>query len=429
MDATRPTEVPVPEPDLKPEEMIARARALRSMVREEAEAAERRGYYSEALHNEFVKAGFYRCLQPRRFGGYEFSIRTFFKTIVEIASGDPGIGWCLCLASGHALQIGSNFSEAAQAKIFGADGHFIAPYSPSGPSPDAECAAVPGGYRVKGKWRYASGVPYATHFMGMAPLKGSHPGGPKRKMVSIVVPRDQFEMLDDWHGMFGLKGSGSNSVVITDGFIPEDFVDETIFGDDGTGHMPGAKVHGNPMYNGIFMGFAPGELACSQVGAAWAALEEFEKHIRTTKPLLSAQAIFKYQHHDWQRIFGLALSMTHSAEAILLRSAELYVEYARGRTDGTGRFTGKEVTDGHAASGIADCVGGRIRSVSRLQHSEHPRWSADAALFSRLRNLPQQSGPSAGFCRDPHCPGLFRSSHAGFRFLTDLPRRPLAYQQ
>ena len=135
MDATRATKVPVPEPDLKPEEMIARAQALRSMVREEAEAAEQRGYYSEALHNEFVKAGFYRCLQPRRFGGYEFDIRTFFKIMVEIASGDPGIGWCLCLASGHALQIGTNFDEAAQAKIFGQDGHFIAPYSPSGPSP------------------------------------------------------------------------------------------------------------------------------------------------------------------------------------------------------------------------------------------------------------------------------------------------------
>jgi 3-hydroxy-9,10-secoandrosta-1,3,5(10)-triene-9,17-dione monooxygenase len=385
MDATRPTEVPVPEPDLKPEEMIARARALRSMVREEAEAAERRGYYSEALHNEFVKAGFYRCLQPRRFGGYEFSIRTFFKTIIEIASGDPGIGWCLCLASGHALQIGSNFSEAAQAKIFGADGHFIAPYSPSGPSPDAECAAVPGGYRVKGKWRYASGVPYATHFMGMAPLRGSHPGGPTRKMVSIVVPRDQFEMLDDWHGMFGLKGSGSNSVVITDGLIPEDFVDETIFGDDGTGHLPGAKVHGNPMYNGIFMGFAPGELACSQVGAAWAALEEFEKHIRTTKPLLSAQAIFKYQHHDWQRIFGLALSMTHSAEAILLRSAELYVEYARGRTDGTGQFTGKE----------AMLLMGMQHQASRIA------WEAGYDLFRASSTVSIRDGqPMQRFFRD-----------------------------
>jgi 3-hydroxy-9,10-secoandrosta-1,3,5(10)-triene-9,17-dione monooxygenase len=312
------------------------------MVRSEAEAAERRGYYSQALHDEFTRAGFYRYLQPRRFGGYEFSIRTFFKTMVEIASGDPGIGWCLCLASGHALQVGTNFNETAQAKIFGADGHFVAPYSPSGPSPDAECAAVAGGYRVKGKWRYASGVPYATHFMGMAPLKGSHPGGPTRKLVSIVVPRDQFEMLDDWHDMFGLKGSGSNSVVIKDAFIPEEFVDETIFGDDGAGNMPGVKVHGNPMYNGIFMGFAPGELACSQVGAAWAALEEFEKHIRTTKPLLSSQPIFKYQHHDWQRIFGLALSMTHAAEAVLLRSAELYAEYARARMDGTGQFTGKE---------------------------------------------------------------------------------------
>jgi len=344
MDAVSPSHVPVPEPDLEPEVMIARARALRQLVRAEAEEAERRGYYSEALHQEFTKAGFYRCLQPRRFGGYEFSIRTFFKSMVEIASGDPGIGWCLTLACGHALQIGTNFGEAAQAKIFGPHGHFIAPYSPSGPSPDAECVAVPGGYRVKGKWRYASGVPYATHFMGMAPLKGSHPGGPTRKLVTIVVPSDQYEMLDDWHDMFGLKGSGSNSVVITDAFIPEDFVDETIFGDDGSGDMPGLKVHGNPMYNGIFMGFAPGELACSQVGAAWAALEEFEKHIRTTKPLLSSKPVFKYQHHDWQRIFGLAWSMANAAEAILLRTAELYVEYGKARAERTGQFTQKEAT-------------------------------------------------------------------------------------
>jgi alkylation response protein AidB-like acyl-CoA dehydrogenase len=101
-------------------------------------------------------------------------------------------------------------------------------------------------------------------------------------------------------------------------------------------------LHGNPLYNGIFMAFGAGELACSQVRAAWAALEEFEKHIRTTKPLLSSKPIFKYQHHDWQRIFGLALSMTYAAEAVLLRSAELYVEYAKARTERTGQFTQKE---------------------------------------------------------------------------------------
>ena len=133
MDAASQRRLEVPEPDLKPEQLISRARALRPMVQAEAQEAERRGYYSEALHNEFTKAGFYRCLQPRRLGGYEFSIRTFFKSMIEIAAGDPGIGWCLTLACGHALQIGTNFDEAAQARILVLIGHFIAPYSPSGP--------------------------------------------------------------------------------------------------------------------------------------------------------------------------------------------------------------------------------------------------------------------------------------------------------
>ncbi len=331
------TTIAIPEPDLTPETMIARAKALRTAVRADAAAAEDRGYYSKELHEAFLKAGFYRCLQPRKFGGYAFDIRTFFKAMIEISTGDPGIGWCLTLASGHALQIGSCFDEAAQAEIFGPDGHFIAPYSPSGPTPDAECVAVPGGYRVSGKWRYCSGVPYSTHFMGLAPMKGApHPGGPTKKLVTVVVPRDQFEMLDDWHEMFGLRGSGSNSVVIKNAVIPPEFVNDRIFDADANGSTPGFAIHGNPLYGGLFSAFGAGELACSQVGAAWAALEAFEAHIKEAKPLFAPNKL-KYQHHDWQRIFGLALSMCNAAEAVLLRVGELYLEYAAAR-----RFTDKE---------------------------------------------------------------------------------------
>ncbi len=419
MDAFSTRRVPVPEPDLTPEQMIDRARALRHVVRAEAEEAERRGYYSQALHEEFTKAGFYRCLQPRRFGGYEFSLRTFYKSMIEICAGDPGIGWCLTLAAGHALQIGTNFDEAAQAKIFGPDGHFIAPYSPSGPSPDAECVAVPGGYRVKGKWRYASGVPYSTHFMGLAPLKGSHPGGPTRKNVTVVVPRDQFEMLDDWHDMFGLKGSGSNSVVIKDALIPEEFVDERILADDGTGDMPGVTLHGNPLYNGIFLACGAGKLACTQVGAAWAALAEFEQHIRTTRPILASKPIFKYQHHDWQRIFGLALSMTTAAEAVSAaqRRALRRVRQGAHRAQRPLRPQGSLALDGHAASGLAHRLGGGLRPVPRFEHRQHSRRPADAVLLPRLRHLPQQSDASAGFRRRPHRASLFRSADRGFRLV------------
>ena len=46
-----PPTIPCPEPDLTPAAIIERARALRPLIREEAPAAEKRGYYSEALHS------------------------------------------------------------------------------------------------------------------------------------------------------------------------------------------------------------------------------------------------------------------------------------------------------------------------------------------------------------------------------------------
>ena len=77
--------VPIPEPDLTPKEIIARAEALVPMLRAQQDEAEERGYYSEAVHQEFLKAGFYRMTQPRRFGGYEFSLKTYLKTMITIA--------------------------------------------------------------------------------------------------------------------------------------------------------------------------------------------------------------------------------------------------------------------------------------------------------------------------------------------------------
>ena len=73
----RVIEVPAPEPDLTSHEIIARARALIPLIRDQQEEAERLGYHTEALDREFVGAGFYRMLQPRRFGGYEFDLPTF----------------------------------------------------------------------------------------------------------------------------------------------------------------------------------------------------------------------------------------------------------------------------------------------------------------------------------------------------------------
>jgi 3-hydroxy-9,10-secoandrosta-1,3,5(10)-triene-9,17-dione monooxygenase len=375
--------IPVPEPDLTPAEIVDRARALRPKVRAEAAEAEKRGYYSEAPHGEFARAGFYRLLQPRKFGGYEFDVPTFFKVMIEISTGDPGIGWCLCLGSGHALQVGSYFEESVQAKVFGPDGHFISPLSGTGTGPD--CKAIPenGGYRVSGKWRYCSGVPYATFFMGSARLP-EKPDGSKGDNILVVVPRQHFRMLDDWGAILGLRASGSNSVVIDDAWIPADFTTELGYSGDLAEGTPGTRAHGNSMYGGVFLGFAAGELVCSQVGAVKAALDEYEKIIRTTRPR-RAQDMLKYQHHDWQRIFGLAKATVQAAEIVLVRSGELYMDFCKSNAAGGRPF------------GIAEAL-----ELQSLQHrAAQLCWEAGVDLFRASSSTSALDGqPMQRFFRD-----------------------------
>jgi alkylation response protein AidB-like acyl-CoA dehydrogenase len=114
----RPSIVPIPEPDLTPEAMIERAVDLRDQLRADQDGADKRGFYSEALHEAFTKAGFYRMLQPRMFGGYEFDLATYYRISVEVAhGGGAGIAWCLNLAHHHSYIVGSFWPEQAQREI------------------------------------------------------------------------------------------------------------------------------------------------------------------------------------------------------------------------------------------------------------------------------------------------------------------------
>ncbi len=191
------------------------------MLRTDQEEADKRGFYSEQLHEEFIKAGFYRMLQPRMFGGYEFDLATYYRISVEIArGGSAGIAWCLNLAHHHSYIVGSFFEEQAQREIFG-DGHFVAGARAGG---SATAKAVDGGYVINGRFRYSSGVPYSTHHLIAVKIDGAHPDGPPDGVMCwAVVPRDQYEILWDWgnYADLGLQASGSNTVVMKDAWIPK----------------------------------------------------------------------------------------------------------------------------------------------------------------------------------------------------------------
>lgn len=316
--AAVPASISVPEPDLRPEDVVARAEALVPMLREQQDEAEKRGYYSEAVHAEFARAGFYRITQPRRFGGYEFDLRTFLKTMVTISSGDPGTGWCLTLGSSHAWVVASHFPERAQAEMFGPDGDFRCPHPAA---PTGQATPVSGGYRVSGRWPYASGVPYATWVFATSVVTDGSP-----VPVVCAVPRRDVTMLDDWGDgrVLGMGSSGSNTFTMRDVFVP--------------GHLavpfnwfeppmpsPGFRLHGNPLYLGRVAAPYHTSLVAPVVGAARAALDEFRALIMA-KPTTFQPQVPRYQFHEDQRAYGLAMAMTDAAETILLGFADEYLE-------------------------------------------------------------------------------------------------------
>jgi 3-hydroxy-9,10-secoandrosta-1,3,5(10)-triene-9,17-dione monooxygenase len=319
-----PAAIAVPEPELTPAQMIARAEALIPMLREQQDDAEERGYYSEAVHREFVRAGFSRILQPRRFGGYEFDVPTFVRTMVKIATGDPGTGWCLTLGSSHAHVVASYFPEEVQAEVFAPDGDFRCPHPVA---PIGEAIRGQGGWRVSGRAAYASGIPYATWALCSALTPAAESGGPPG-MLALLVPRRDLTMLEDWGSvngrMLGMNSSGSNSFIVEDIFVPDAFSQPLDWFAERPLITPGFELHGNPLY--LCRPAAPyhASLVLPIVGAARAALEEFEELIRE-KPTTFPPIVPRYQSHDDQRAYGMAMAMTDAAETILYGFADQYM--------------------------------------------------------------------------------------------------------
>jgi 3-hydroxy-9,10-secoandrosta-1,3,5(10)-triene-9,17-dione monooxygenase len=312
-----------PEPDLTPDEIVARAAAMRDGLREDTEAAAARGSSSREHHEAFREAGFYRLLQPRRYGGYQFGLPTFLRVMIEIGRGDPAAAWGLCLASAHALHLASFYPEDGQADLFGPDGEFRCAQRAV---PHGEAVPVDGGWRVSGRWDYASGITWATHFMGTV-------FAPEGAQIVVTVPREHVAVVDDWGGgrTIGLNATGSNSVELHDVLVPDRWVvpyDWKEYDPDARGGPPGFHLHRDPLYIGRILTFFMAELTAPMVGAAFAALDEYE-HLALTRQTSFPPRIPRVESqfvHEW---LGEAMGCADAAEALLLGAADRWTEKGR----------------------------------------------------------------------------------------------------
>ena len=327
------------------EGLLDTARRLRPRLREEQAATEERGTYSPEIHQEFVDAGFFRIMQPKSLGGLELGVEAFYKVITEVGRGCPSTAWCLCLAAGHTLTLSSYWPEEAQRDIFGEHGHIVCPASFNGQQDlTIEYVTVDGvdGLRINGTYKYCSGSPYSTHFMPSFVLPPAEGEDGEPAVHWAVVRRDDYTVLDDWGGIIGMRGSGSNGIHIDDAFVPMHHVVAAPWTSAVEGDTLGSSLHGNPVYAGSFTAFAEGEIAAVTAGLGLAALDEYEAIIASSKAPWTATGQKRAEHPEWQRQFGTVMALVDAAVSLSSHGGLLYEEYARRSALGRESFDGEK---------------------------------------------------------------------------------------
>jgi alkylation response protein AidB-like acyl-CoA dehydrogenase len=164
----------------------------------------------EAMHD----AGLFRLLLPRSVGGLELDPLTYNQLVETIATGDASAAWCMNQNSGCSMSAAYLAPDVAW-EIFGADRRGVLAW---GQAPGTKAVAVPGGWRVSGKWHFASGSRHATWLGAHVQAVGADGKVADRTML---FPRGVAEISDVWQVM-GLRGTGSDSYEVRDLFVPAD---------------------------------------------------------------------------------------------------------------------------------------------------------------------------------------------------------------
>jgi 3-hydroxy-9,10-secoandrosta-1,3,5(10)-triene-9,17-dione monooxygenase len=256
-----------PENDTE-QALIEGARALAPILRQRADATAEARTLSVETVNNFAEAGFWRMLQPRRWGGLEVDPRTFFATQIEIAKGCPSTAWVLGVVAVHAWQL-SIFGEQAQQEVWGNNGG--AALISSSYMPVGKVTHVDGGYMLSGRWSFSSGSDHCQWiFLGaFVPPAGE---GQRPDMRTFLLPRMDYEIIDNWHTS-GLRGTGSKDIVVDNVFVPEHRTHR--FADGFKCESPGNAVNPGPLYKLPFGQIFVRSVATTAIGIAEQALDDF----------------------------------------------------------------------------------------------------------------------------------------------------------
>lgn len=195
-------------------ELVGRARDMIPWLRERADACERARMVPRETIQAFHDAGFFRILQPKRWGGYEMHPNVLNRVLMELARGCPSSAWNVMVLGVHPFEVGLLDPRCGD-ELWGEDDSRLvsSSYAPFG-----TVKAVDGGYLLNGDWLTSSGCDHASGgaFVGARLFTGD---GKLIDYKAFWIEAKDYEIVDDWE-VVGLAGTGSKKLRIRDVFIP-----------------------------------------------------------------------------------------------------------------------------------------------------------------------------------------------------------------
>jgi len=251
------------------EELVSRARELAPALSARAPEAEALRRLPDQTIADFQQAGFFRMLQPARWGGYECEPGTFFDVQTTVAAACPSSAWVLGVVGVHAWQL-ALFPEAAQDDVWRDDPRTLisSSYAPTG-----KITRAPGGYRVSGRWSFSSGCDHCRWVFlgGMVPPEAE---GKPPEMRTFLLPRSDYRIDDTWF-VAGLKATGSKDIVVEDAFVPEHRTHRLVDGFKRS--SPGNAINTAPLYRLPFGQIFVRSVATSAIGILQGALDVYRE--------------------------------------------------------------------------------------------------------------------------------------------------------
>ncbi|WNG37521.1 hydrolase [Archangium minus] len=198
--------------------VLSAVRQLAPKVASRSEEIETARRLPADLARELAEAGLFRMVIPETYGGFELHPALVVEAVEEISRADGSTGWCVMIGALTAM-CSAWLPEPAARAIYGAPDVITGGVA----APQGRAELVEGGYRVTGRWSWASGSQNCRWLTGgVVVMKDGAPrmvreGVPETRV--LLFPIEDVTLHDTWHAA-GLCGTGSGDMEVRDVFVP-----------------------------------------------------------------------------------------------------------------------------------------------------------------------------------------------------------------